>query len=71
MAVATSSNTPFSDWLGEYLSKLNIDIDVETYGEYIVGLLKDESMDRKEIIDSIGSFLESLLVSYFHVIKYG
>lgn len=63
MAATTSSNTAFSDWLEKYLTHLSNDIDIEVYGDYIEGLLKDETLDKQEIIDSIRSFLESVLPS--------
>ena len=64
MAAVTPLHISFSDWLVEYLNKISNDIDAETYGDYIEGLLKDDSMGRKEIIDSIVHFLESVLVRY-------
>lgn len=64
MATATSPGISFSNWLEKYLTTLSDGIDTEVYGDYIEGLLKDETLDKQEIIESIRSFLESVLVNY-------
>lgn len=56
----------FSKWLQTYLISLTSDIDAETYGDYIDGMLRDDTMDSKEITESIGGLLESVIVSLFH-----
>ncbi|KAL5963335.1 hypothetical protein TSMEX_008931 [Taenia solium] len=63
MATATSPSISFSNWLEKYLTNLSTDIDIEVYGDYIEGLLKDETLDKQEVIESIRSFLESVLPS--------
>ncbi|VDM32867.1 unnamed protein product [Hydatigera taeniaeformis] len=63
MTTAAPSCTSFSIWLGKYLTHLSDEIDIEVYGDYIEGLLNDETLDKPEIIDSIRSFLESVLPS--------
>ncbi|VDL42913.1 unnamed protein product [Hymenolepis diminuta] len=51
----------FSKWLQTYLKSLTSDIDAETYGDYIDGMLRDDTMDPKEITESISGLLESVV----------
>ncbi|KAM7534131.1 hypothetical protein Aperf_G00000105152 [Anoplocephala perfoliata] len=57
------SDTLFSKWLAKYLNSLSSDIDPELCGEYVEGMLKDDTLDAQEIKDSISSFLESVIPS--------
>ncbi len=53
-------------WLKESLASLSSDaIDVDIYGDYILGILEDDSLDRDEQSESIQDFLSSVLVSFF------
>ncbi|VDO01355.1 unnamed protein product [Rodentolepis nana] len=53
----------FSIWLQTFLDSLSSDIDAETFGEYIDGMLQDETLDSNEIIESISDLLESAIPS--------
>nr|CDS30809.1 expressed conserved protein [Hymenolepis microstoma] len=56
-------NMLFSKWLQTFLNSLTSDIDAETYGEYIDGMLRDDTLDSKEITESISGLLESVIPS--------
>lgn len=61
----------FSKWLEKCLDSLSCDIDTEIYGEYIEGMLKDETLDAQEIRDSISAFLGSVIVSFCYHLIFG
>ncbi len=63
MAAATSPGPAFSGWLKDYLGRLSGDIDADVFGEYIEGLLQDDTLEKDEILESISGFLESVIVS--------
>ncbi|VDD74559.1 unnamed protein product [Mesocestoides corti] len=63
MAAATALGNSFSCWLKNFLNDLSGDIDTDVFGEYIEGLLQDETLEKQEILESISSFLESVIPS--------
>lgn len=63
MAITANPSVDLSDWLKAYLSQLSQDIDADVCGEYIEGLLQDDTLDKVEIIESISGVLESVIVS--------
>lgn len=61
----TEKTAEFTAWLKNCLSQFSRDIDADAFGDYIHGILEDETMTRDDHLESVEDFLSSVLVVFY------
>ena len=65
--MAAPSDDEFDSWLSQKLQKINPDVDLEVFVQYLRGILETDT-SRDDKIDSILGLIEEITVSNYRVL---